>query len=74
MRRTMRNFGRIKVYEEVSHGKISKINTHAFEVLSEFQHQYVDKDYVKEDIEEIIKGAETTGDLVDELENYIKEI
>ena len=59
-----------KVYCEVSGGMISKPNTYAYEVLTQFHEHFEDKEITKDDVKDIIDRSETKEELVDELKDY----
>jgi len=59
-----------KVYMEVSGGMISKINTHAFEVLNLFQENFYDKEITKDDIGSILKEEISAEDKLEEIKDY----
>lgn len=63
-----------KAYMAMSDGMISKPNTCFFEVESIFDDRYIKKEYVKEEIEKIIKGSSNFDELRKELKDYINSI
>ncbi len=59
-----------EVYMEVSGGRISKPNTLASEVISEFNEQNLNKEITKDDVKMMINDYNTLRELVDALKDY----
>lgn len=62
-----------KVYMEVSSGRISKPNTYAFEVISEFNELHWRKDTIQDDVRDILENADLTAEeKLSEIVDYLE--
>lgn len=62
-----------KVYMEVSGGRISKTNTYAFEVISQFNELHWDKEMIQEDVKAILETKESSAEeKLKEIEEYLE--
>lgn len=62
-----------KVYDELTHGRISKPNTYAFEVIREANKAFEDneKEIALDDIEDMAKDSKTVEELMESIREYL---